>query len=187
YAMEAWKDVFATWRRDFLAKRAAGMDVRLEVEEGRNLLADLRLKSGEQTRLIRDICSRADLFENPAPLLSDELAAAVSKGQQSDLTRSANFPLLVDRPIARAGAWYEMMPRTQPSTPGRHGTFDVCTTRLPAIAASAFAVLSPPPIHPIGRVNRKGRNNALRGAAGDPGSPYAIGSAEGGHDAVHPE
>src|SRR5215475_15413087 len=101
YAIEAWTDVFATWRRDFLAKRAAGMDVRLEVEEGRNLLADLQLKSGEQTRLIRDICSRADLFENPAPLLSDELAAAVSKGQQSDLSRSANFPLLVDRPIAR--------------------------------------------------------------------------------------
>src|SRR5215470_59830 len=107
YAIEAWTDVFASWRRDFLTKRAAGMDVRLEIEEGRNLLAELQLKSGEQTRLIRDICSRADLFENPAPLLSDELAAAVSKDQQSDLTRSANFPLLVDRPIARAGAWYE--------------------------------------------------------------------------------
>jgi starch synthase (maltosyl-transferring) len=187
YAIEAWTDVFATWRRDFLAKRAAGMDVRLEVEEGRNLLADLRLKSGEQTRLIRNICSRADLFENPAPLLSDEVAAAVSKGQQSDLTRSANFPLLVDRPIARAGAWYEMMPRSQSSIPGKHGTFDDCINRLPDIAALGFDVLYLPPIHPIGRANRKGRNNALRGAAGDLGSPYAIGSAEGGHDAVHPE
>ena len=187
YAIEAWTDVFATWRRDFLAKRAAGMDIRLEIEEGRNLLADLRLKSLEQAQLIREICSRAELAKNPAPLLSDELAAAARKGQQSDLTRSANFPLLTDRPIARAAAWYEMMPRSQSSIPGKHGTFDDCINRLPDIAALGFDVLYLTPIHPIGRVNRKGRNNALRCEAGDPGSPYAIGSAEGGHDAVHPE
>jgi starch synthase (maltosyl-transferring) len=187
YAIEAWTDVFATWRRDFLTKCAAGMDIRLEVEEGRNLLADLRLKSIEQAQLIRDICSRADLAENPAPLLSDELAAAARKAQQSDITRSANFPLLGDRPIARAGAWYEMMPRSQSSVPGKHGTFDDCINRLPDIAALGFDVLYLTPIHPIGRVNRKGRNNALRCEARDPGSPYAIGSAEGGHDAVHPE
>ena len=187
YAIEAWTDVFATWRRDFLAKRAAGMDIRLEVEEGRNLLADLRVKSLEQAHLIRETCSRAELAENPAPLLSDELAAAARKGQQSDLTRSANFPLLTDRPIARAAAWYEMMPRSQSSIPGKHGTFDDCINRLPDIAALGFDVLYLTPIHPIGRVNRKGRNNALRCEAGDPGSPYAIGSAEGGHDAVHPE
>ena len=187
YAIEAWTDVFATWRRDFLAKRAAGMDIRLEIEEGRNLLADLRLKSLEQAHLIREICSRAELAKNPAPLLSDELAAAARKGQQSDLTRSANFPLLTDRPIARAAAWYEMMPRSQSSIPGKHGTFDDCINRLPDIAALGFDVLYLTPIHPIGRVNRKGRNNALRCEAGDPGSPYAIGSAEGGHDAVHPE
>ena len=187
YAIEAWTDVFATWRRDFLAKRAAGMDIRLEVEEGRNLLADLRVKSLEQAHLIRETCSRAELAENPAPLLSDELAAAARKGQQSDLTRSVNFPLLTDRPIARAAAWYEMMPRSQSSIPGKHGTFDDCINRLPDIAALGFDVLYLTPIHPIGRVNRKGRNNALRCEAGDPGSPYAIGSAEGGHDAVHPE
>jgi len=187
YAIEAWTDVFATWRRDFLAKRAAGMDIRLEVEEGRNLLADLRVKSLEQAHLIRETCSRAELAENPAPLLSHELAAAARKGQQSDLTRSANFPLLTDRPIARAAAWYEMMPRSQSSIPGKHGTFDDCINRLPDIAALGFDVLYLTPIHPIGRVNRKGRNNALRCEAGDPGSPYAIGSAEGGHDAVHPE
>ena len=162
YAIEAWTDVFATWRRDFLAKRAAGMDIRLEVEEGRNLLADLRVKSLEQAHLIRETCSRAELAENPAPLLSDELAAAARKGQQSDLTRSANFPLLTDRPIARAAAWYEMMPRSQSSIPGKHGTFDDCINRLPDIAALGFDVLYLTPIHPIGRVNRKGRNNALR-------------------------
>ncbi len=187
YAIEAWTDVFASWRRDFLAKRAAGMDIGLEIEEGRNLLADLRLRNSEHARLIRDVCRKPGIAENPAPLLSEELTAAASKGQQSDLTRSANYPLVADRAIARAGAWYEMMPRSQSSVPGRHGTFDDCINRLPDIAALGFDVLYLTPIHPIGRVNRKGRNNSLRCEAGDPGSPYAIGSAEGGHDAVHPE
>src|SRR5499427_7588000 len=187
YAIEAWTDVFASWRRDFLTKRAAGIDVGLEIEEGRNLLADLQLKNSEQARLIRDVCRKPDIAENPAPLLSQELAAAASKGQQSDLTRSATYPLVADRPIARAGAWYEMVPRSQSLVPGKHGTFDDCINRLPDIAAMGFDVLYLTPIHPIGRVNRKGRNNSLRCQAGDPGSPYAIGSAEGAHDAVHPE
>jgi starch synthase (maltosyl-transferring) len=187
YAIEAWTDVFASWRRDFLAKRAAGMDVSLEIEEGRNLLAELRLKNSEQAQLIRDVCRKPDLAENPDPLLSQELAPAASKGQQSDLTRSATYPLVVDRRIARAGAWYEMVPRSQSPLPGKHGTFDDCINRLPDIRAMGFDVLYLTPIHPIGRVNRKGRNNSLHCEAGDPGSPYAIGSAEGGHDAVHPE
>jgi len=187
YAIEAWTDVFASWRRDFLTKRAAGMDVGLEIEEGRHSLADLKVRNSEQTRLIRDVCRKPDIVENPTPLLSEDLAAAASKGQQSDLTRSATYPLVADRPIARAGAWYEMTPRSQSPVIGRHGTFDDCINRLPELAALGFDVLYLTPIHPIGRVNRKGRNNLLLCEPGDPGSPYAIGSAEGGHDAVHPE
>src|SRR5437660_6048289 len=187
YAIEAWTDVFASWRRDFLTKRAAGMDVELEIEEGRNLLADLKVRNSEQTRLIRDVCQKPDIVENPAPLLSGDLAVAASKGQQSDLTRSATYPLMVDRPIARAGAWYEMMPRSQSPVVVKHGTFDDCINRLPDIAAMGFDVLYLTPIHPIGRTNREGRNNALGAEPGDPGSPYAIGSSEGGHDAIHPE
>src|SRR5262249_60230415 len=102
YAMEAWTNSFATWRRDFLAKREGGLDVALEIEEGRKLLTELKLRNNEQTRLLRDICGRSDLQGNPAALLSDELAAAASKGQQSDLTRSARYPLVVDRPLAPA-------------------------------------------------------------------------------------
>jgi starch synthase (maltosyl-transferring) len=187
YAIEAWTDVFATWRRDFLLKRQAGMDVKLEIEEGRNLLAVLKPRKDAQARLIREIHRTSTLAGDPALLLSDELAAVASKGLQADLTRSANYPLAAERPIARAGAWYEMMPRSQGSIPNRHGTFDDCIARLPEIAALGFDVLYLPPIHPIGRINRKGRNNSLTAAAADPGSPYAIGSAEGGHDAVHPE
>jgi starch synthase (maltosyl-transferring) len=186
YAIEAWTDDFATWRRDFLAKQKAGMDVALEIEEGCDLLMALKPRKEAHARLIRDIC-RADLAADPTPLLSDELAEAAGSSGRSDLTRSASYPLVVDRPLARAGAWYEMMPRSQSPDPGRHGTFADCINRLPDIAALGFDVLYLPPIHPIGRTNRKGRNNSLRSAPADPGSPYAIGSAEGGHDAIHPE
>ena len=187
YAIEAWSDAFGTWRRDLLAKRRAGLDVKLEIAEGRNLLAALKPPEAAQARLIRELCRTPMSADDPAPLLSDELAAAAAKGLQADLTRSGEYPLVVDRPIARAGAWYEMMPRSQGRLPDRHGTFDDCIARLPEIAALGFDVLYLPPIHPIGSTNRKGRNNALTAAAGDPGSPYAIGSSEGGHDAVHAE
>ena len=187
YAIEAWTDAFGTWRRDLLAKRRAGLDVKLEIAEGRNLLAALKPPEAAQARLIRELLRTPMSADDPAPLLSDELAAAAAKGLQADLTRSGEYPLVVDRPIARAGAWYEMMPRSQGRLPDRHGTFDDCIARLPEIAALGFDVLYLPPIHPIGSTNRKGRNNALTAAAGDPGSPYAIGSSEGGHDAVHPE
>jgi starch synthase (maltosyl-transferring) len=187
YAIEAWTDLFGTWRRDLLVKREAGMDVKLEVEEGRNLLATLKPRDEAQARLIRRILRASTAADDAAPLLSEELATAASKGPQADLTRSASYPLVADRPLARAGAWYEMMPRSQGSVPNRHGTFDDCIARLPEIAAMGFDVLYLPPIHPIGRTNRKGRNNSLVAEAGDPGSPYAIGAAEGGHNAIHPE
>jgi starch synthase (maltosyl-transferring) len=187
YAIEAWTDLFATWRRDFLAKRQAGMDVKLEIEEGRSLLATLKPRGAALARLIREIWRTSTSADDAGPLLSEELAAAATKALQADLTRSANYPLVADRPIARAGSWYEMMPRSQASIPNRHGTFDDCIARLPEIAALGFDVLYLPPIHSIGRTNREGRNNSLTAAADDPGSPYAIGSAEGGHHAVHPQ
>jgi starch synthase (maltosyl-transferring) len=187
YAIEAWTDLFASWRRDFLAKRDAGQDVKLEVEEGRSLLGLLAPDDAAQARLVRDACRASKRDGDAAPLLSEPLAQIATAAIRADLTRSAEFPLVADRARARAGAWYEMMPRSQSPIAGRHGTFDDCIARLPEIAALGFDVLYLPPIHPIGRTNRKGRNNALKAAAGDPGSPYAIGSVEGGHDAVHPE
>jgi starch synthase (maltosyl-transferring) len=187
YAIEAWTDDFATWRRDFIAKREAGRDVSLEIAEGHNILMSLKFRSSAQARLIREVCRTSTATSDPVALLSDELMAAASKGSQSDLTRSPSYPLVADRPLARAGAWYEMMPRSQSPTANRHGTFDDCINRLPDIAAMGFDVLYLTPIHPIGRINRKGRNNSLTSGPDDPGSPYAIGAAEGGHDAVHPQ
>jgi starch synthase (maltosyl-transferring) len=186
YAIEAWTDVFATWRRDFLAKRKAGLDVHLELQEGRSVLERLKPREAKTVRLVQEALNDTAAAENGA-LLSEELARAAGRIDQSDLTRSRYCPLMVDRPIARAGAWYEIMPRSQSAIPGRHGTFDDCIRRLPEIAGMGFDVLYLLPIHPIGTTNRKGRNNALKAQPEDPGSPYAIGSAEGGHDAIHRE
>jgi starch synthase (maltosyl-transferring) len=187
YAIEAWTDSFATWRRNTLIKSDAGFDVTLEAIEGRAFLAGLNPRAAADARLISDACQKWDRSKDLSVLLSQELAKAASKGSQSDLIRSTIFPLYADRSLARGGAWYEMVPRSQGRVPGRHGTFDDSIARLPEIAALGFDVVYLTPIHPIGRTRRKGRNNALEAAAGDPGSFYAIGSAEGGHDAVHPE
>ena len=187
YAIEAWTDVFASWRRDFLAKRDAGQDVTLEALEGRQILARLKPGSKADAFIISEACREAEASNDPAPLLSEELLTATSRVQNTDLTRGPEMPLVADRPLARASAWYEMVPRSQSTVPGKHGTFDDCIARLPEIAALGFDVLYLTPIHPIGEINRKGRNNSLRAEPGDPGSPYAIGSKEGGHDAVHPE
>jgi starch synthase (maltosyl-transferring) len=185
YAIEAWRDVFGTWRREFLTKRKAGLDVSLELQEGRQLLADLPHPEEGAALPVADAPALASRDEDV--LLSNDLVPLARSAFQPDLTRSATFPLYADRPLARAGAWYEMVPRSQGRIPGRHGTFDDCIARVPEIANLGFDVIYLTPIHPIGRTNRKGRNNALRAAPGDPGSPYAIGAKEGGHDAVHPE
>jgi starch synthase (maltosyl-transferring) len=194
YAIEAWTDTFGTWRRDYLVKRAAGLDVALEAAEGCTIFARMRTHTISpliaQTAQQLEGLSELDRRRPGAvdALLADELATELWAAEpRTDLTWSPLFPLIVDRPKARASAWYEIFPRSQSPVAGRHGTFDDCIARLPDIAALGFDVLYLTPIHPIGQANRKGRNNALKAEPGDPGSPYAIGSADGGHDAVHPE
>jgi starch synthase (maltosyl-transferring) len=187
YAIEAWTDVFGTWRRDILSKRQAGLDVSLETLEGQRILKDLKPRNAADALLIGELCRKADSSSPLDDLLGDDVAAVAATDQQTDLTRSPIFPLVADRPLAGAGAWYEMVPRSQGAIAGRHGTFDDCIARLPDIASLGFDVVYLTPIHPIGRTNRKGRNNALIAQPGDPGSFYAIGAKEGGHDAIHPE
>ena len=179
FAIEAWTDQFAHLAaKRLLLKRDAGQDIALEAQEGRELLGELKLampidKRAHRPRQARVRPQRA----TSRSCSSDELAEAVAASDpRGDLTRSVAIPVVADRPRARAGAWYEMLPRSQGTVPGRHGTFDDCIARLPDIAALGFDVLYLTPIHPIGRTNRKGRNNALKAAPDDPGSPYAIGS-----------
>jgi starch synthase (maltosyl-transferring) len=188
FAIEAWTDTFATWSKEIRLKRDAGQDISLEMREGLAFLADLLARKPAGRDVIKRACREFDRSNNVDVLLASELADAVRAIEpHGDLCRSASFSLVADRGRARAGAWYEMMPRSQGATPGRHGTFDDCIARLPEIARLGFDVVYLPPIHPIGITNRKGRNNSTVAQPGDPGSPYAIGSADGGHKTIHPE
>ena len=188
FAVETWTDQFATWRKGVLLHREAGHVLTLEAQEGRELLGELNVRDANIKRIIDRARRQFDRVPDVETLLADELAEAVAASDpRGDLTRSIAIPVIVDRPRARAGAWYEMVPRSQGTVPGQHGTFDDCIARLPDIAALGFDVVYLTPIHPIGMTNRKGKNNSLKAAPDDPGSPYAIGSWQGGHDAVHPE
>jgi starch synthase (maltosyl-transferring) len=188
YAIEAWTDAFATWRRGFELKQKAGADVTLDAIEGAAMLTKAQGGGHDATAVILKRCEEYLQTGDTAPLLTAELQDAMAEGQfRPDLTRSTLFPLVADRVRARYGAWYEMIPRSQGTTAGEHGTFKDCIARLPDVNAMGFDVVYLTPIHPIGETNRKGSNNAVTAEEGDPGSFYAIGSAEGGHDAVHPQ
>lgn len=188
YAIEAWTDEFATWRHGFDLKLKAGQDVTLDALEGASLLTKAQSGGAEASAFIVKQCEAYLRTGETEPLRSPRLREAMAEAQaRPDLTRSALLPLMIDRERARNGAWYEMVPRSQSKVPGQHGTFRDCIARLPEIAAMGFDVLYFTPIHPIGVTNRKGKNNALTAEPGDVGSPYAIGGAEGGHDAIHPD
>ena len=199
FSFLAWRDLYATWRKEITAKHAAGQPITLELEEGRHLIAEAAGPKGRANRddaalvelLLQEdaaACGTSDDATRMAFLAADSVAALMQRaGPRTDLTRARILPLQVDRHAAAFGAWYEMMPRSQSGDPDRHGTFDDVIARLPYVRDLGFDVLYFPPIHPIGRTNRKGRNNSLTPAPDDPGSPYAIGSNEGGHDALHPE
>jgi starch synthase (maltosyl-transferring) len=188
YAIEAWTDEFATWKHGFELKRKAGTDLAVDAIEGASMLTRAQSGSAEATALIVRQCEEYLQSGDPAPLLTADLQDAMAESQaHPDLTRSPLFPFVADRPRARYGTWYEMIPRSQGKIPGKHGTFKDCIERLADVGAMGFDVIYFTPIHPIGLTNRKGRNNSVTAEEGDPGSPYAIGSGEGGHDAIHPE
>ena len=188
YAIEAWTDEFATWRQAFELKQKSGADLTLDAIEGAGMLTKAQSGGPAASAVILRQCEDFLQTGEIAPLLTDELMDAMAVSQmRPDLTRSPLFPFVADRPRARNGAWYQMVPRSQGKTPGLHGTFRDCISRLPDIAAMGFDVVCLTPIHPIGHTHRKGHDNAATAADADPGNPYAVGSAEGGYDAVHPE
>ncbi|MDR7496196.1 MAG: DUF3416 domain-containing protein [Armatimonadota bacterium] len=192
YTVQAWIDRFGTWTRDLSRRIAAGQDIATDLAIGAGLVETAADRAGpEDAARLRSAAARhrGGGPDAGAAALDADLAAAMARCAERDdlVTYDRELWVLVDRERARFSAWYELFPRSCASEPGRHGTLADCAARLDYVAGMGFDVVYLPPIHPIGRTNRKGRNNAPVAEADAPGSPWAIGAAEGGHDAVHPQ
>jgi starch synthase (maltosyl-transferring) len=200
FRIEAWSDPLATWHHAVDVKIAAGQgpeELANDLEEGARLLD--RVAGGADGPDKEAVTSAAAALRDTSMDLPARVAPSFAASVQQYLhdhpvrelvTPTQDFEVWVDRPRALYGSWYEFFPRSEGAVVGgvaTHGTFASAAERLPAVADMAFDVVYLPPIHPIGRVNRKGRNNTLTPDPDDVGSPWAIGSAEGGHDAVHPQ
>ncbi|MBK3635392.1 alpha-1,4-glucan--maltose-1-phosphate maltosyltransferase [Streptomyces sp. MBT97] len=195
YTVEAWSDPVGTWRHHAEIKIPAGMDTELVLEEGARLYE--RAVGGVPEEAGRTVLrTAADALRDESRPAVSRLAAALTPQVDAVLARyplrelvtaSQALPLLVERERALYGSWYEFFPRSEGTAQTPHGTFRTAARRLPAIAAMGFDVVYLPPIHPIGTTFRKGRNNTLDAGPDDVGVPWAIGSPEGGHDAVHPD
>jgi starch synthase (maltosyl-transferring) len=190
FTFEAWRDDFATLRQHIEVNVRANVDASADIEEARRYLRSLlpKASSPHKTALERVLAALDSPHATVAALASEDAMEAVAALEERRfLVQHPPIPLEVERPQAEFSSWYELFPRSQSGSADRHGTFADVIARLPDIRAMGFDVLYFPPIHPIGTTNRKGRNNSLKAEPGDLGSPYAIGSPEGGHDGIHPE
>ncbi|MFI9829060.1 alpha-1,4-glucan--maltose-1-phosphate maltosyltransferase [Streptomyces sp. NPDC051913] len=195
FHVEAWGDPISTWRHHAGIKIPAGIDVGLVLEQGADLhhRAAAGVPDGPERALVQ---AAADTLHDDSLTVSTRLAAALTPEVDAVLaahplrefvTASEPLPLLVERERALYGSWYEFFPRSEGTPERPHGTFRTAARRLPAIAAMGFDVVYLPPIHPIGTTFRKGPDNTLSAGPQDVGVPWAIGSPEGGHDAIHPD
>ncbi|BBB00268.1 putative alpha-amylase [Actinacidiphila reveromycinica] len=200
YTVEAWSDPVATWRHVAGIKIPAGIDTELVLAEGAHLheRAAAGVPKGDgRPAVLAAVDALRDASLAPAArhaaALAPEVVAALDRFPLRELVSASRpMPLHVERERALFGSWYELFPRSEGASAGpdgrlRSGTFRTAAQRLPAVAAMGFDVVYLPPIHPIGTAFRKGRNNSLEAGPDDVGSPWAIGSPEGGHDAVHPD
>ncbi|MDE0546928.1 alpha-1,4-glucan--maltose-1-phosphate maltosyltransferase [Microbacterium sp. C7(2022)] len=201
FRFESFADDFATWQHAAHIKIAAGVDVDVMRESGARLCDRAAKERTRPTADRRMLTAAAETLRDADTEISDVLAlveapALTQSFRERPLMSLTSIgddrKLLVERERAGVGAWYEFFPRSEGARrfkDGRikSGTFRTAMKRLPEVAAMGFDVVYLPPIHPIGTINRKGPNNTLTPGPGDPGSPWAIGSAAGGHDAVHPD
>ena len=196
YTIMAWVDRFQSWRQDLEKKVKASQDISLDLLTGAQLIEEsAKWASGRSAKqhLLRwasDLRSDSlTLNEKTQTALKPEVTDLVCKhaDRRFAITYGRELTVMVDTEKARFGTWYELFPRSCSSEQGKHGTFKDCEAHIPRIAAMGFDVLYFPPIHPIGETHRKGKNNTAVAQTGDPGSPWAIGSKEGGHKAVHPQ
>lgn len=194
YTVAAWIDHFRTWQRDMRKRVAADQDVAVDLLIGRDLIKAAALHAGGSEAERLSAIARAMEYgeereQTLKTVLGQELADLMARHADHPWPTiyDKELAVIVDRARAGFGAWYEAFPRSCASEPSRHGTFQDCEARLPYIAGMGFDVLYLPPIHPIGRTFRKGKNNDPVGSPDSVGSPWAIGAVEGGHQAIHPD
>ena len=194
YTVEGWIDRFATWRGDLEKRILAGQDVSVDLLVGADLIERAAARAtSEDAGVLQKWAQR--LRENTGNdsgatiALDSELLELIHHYPERDFaTRyDKQLPIVVEREKARFSTWYELFPRSCSPEPGRHGTFRDCEEWLPYVASMGFDVIYLPPIHPIGKTFRKGKNNSLPALPDDVGSPWAIGSVEGGHKSIHAE
>lgn len=200
FRIDAWSDPYATWTHAVTAKIAAGQgaeELANDLEVGAQLLTKAQRQfKGDARKLFKEAVTAlrndAAVEDRVALALGDEIRAALEeKPVRELLTRSSQHTILAERAAARFNSWYELFPRSTGGWDAEgnpvHGTFATTAAALERVAAMGFDTVYFPPIHPIGEVNRKGKNNTLEALPDDVGSPWAIGSAAGGHDATHPD
>ena len=195
YTIEAWTDAFGSWVQEMKRRTAAGQsDLASEIAEGAEQVRRARERAhGGDAVVLESALDRLASEDSEAARLDVLLDAGLGRAmwraqERRDLTRlDTEMTVVADRVRARFAAWYELFPRSQGQTAGRHGTFKDVIERLPDVARMGFDVVYLPPIHPIGRTARKGPDNTLSAGSGDPGSPWAIGGLDGGHTSVHPD
>ncbi len=192
YTLQAWVDRFGSWRQGLAKKLQAGQDVAIDLLIGAGLVEETanRAPAADKKRLGNFISIlRSKQPDAGETALLPELAALMAKysDRRWAVTYEKELRVNVDREKARFSTWYEMFPRSCASEPGVHGTLRDCEQQLPYVASMGFDVLYLPPIHPIGRSFRKGKNNEVNAGPEDVGSPWAIGAKEGGHKAIHPQ
>ncbi len=195
YTLAAWIDRFQSWRRDLQKRAEVDEHSELDILTGALIIeqAARRASASDKKKLLEAI----ELLRDEDTSLSTKLTAALSDDllelvqrypdRGGDTRYGKELAVVVDREKARFSAWYEMFPRSSAAEPGVHGTFKDCERLLSYVASMGFDTLYLPPIHPVGYTHRKGKNNSITAAADDPGSPWAIGSAEGGHKSIHPQ
>ncbi len=202
FRVEGWSDPYGTWVHDGTIKVEAGVDVELMLEEGARVL-ERALDEVDRPQEHIDVLDRAivtlrssslDPLQRLAAGIDEQVRRVLEAAPLRDhVSPGPTYTWWVERPLALTGAWYEIFPRSEGARQDPQtglwttGTFATAAQRLPAIARMGFDVVYLTPVHPIGTTNRKGRNNSLTVEEHDPGSPYAIGSPEGGHDALHPD
>ena len=195
YTVQGWVDHFKSWRRDFAKRVAAAQHTQSDLLVGAELIENAAKRAADADK--KQLASWARFLKSDANSDAEKLALIAGAElpqlaeRYPDKGLATNYPrelsVKVDGEKARFSAWYELFPRSCSPVPGQHGTFQDVEARLPYVAEMGFDILYFPPIHPIGDAHRKGRNNALTTETGDVGSPWAIGSSEGGHKAIHPQ